>query len=173
MIKWPVFSFDTETEHMICCKDIHFCYCAMYWNMCRTNVHTNVMGEYINVAILCRFTLLGGILTHSGRVTHICVSKLSWSAPSHYLKQCWNIVNWTLRNKLQWNFNRNADIFFHETALESVVCEMAAILSRPQCVNVQCGHYENMYISSLLQLDATNTARRSPYHVLYEGLLWK
>ena len=22
-------------------------------------------------------------------------------APNHYLKQCWNIVNWTLRNKLQ------------------------------------------------------------------------
>ena len=72
-----------------------------------------------------------------------------------------------------WNFNRNADIFLHENALESVVCEMVAILSRPQCVNVQCGHYGNMYISSLLQLDATNTARRSPYHVLYEGLLWK
>ena len=46
-----------------------------------------------------------------------------------------NIVNWTLRNKLQWNFNRNSDIFFEENALESVVCEMAAILSRPQCVN--------------------------------------
>ena len=24
-------------------------------------------------------------------------------APSHYLNQCWNIVNWTLGNKLQWN----------------------------------------------------------------------
>ena len=22
---------------------------------------------------------------------------------SHYLNQCWHIVNWTLRNKLQWN----------------------------------------------------------------------
>ena len=37
-------------------------------------------------------------------------------------------------NKLQWNFNLNSDIFFQENALESVVCEMAAILSRPQCV---------------------------------------
>ena len=25
--------------------------------------------------------------------------------PSHYPNQCWVIVNWTLRNKLQWNFN--------------------------------------------------------------------
>ena len=28
---------------------------------------------------------------------HICVS--------HYLHQCWVIVNWTLRNKLQWDLN--------------------------------------------------------------------
>ena len=44
------------------------------------------------------------VLTHGGRVTHICVSKLTWSAPNHYLNQCWNIINWNLRNKLQWNF---------------------------------------------------------------------
>ena len=55
-------------------------------------------------------------------------------APSHYLKQCWIIVNWTLRNKLQGNFNRNSNIFIQENALEHVVCEMEAILSRPQCV---------------------------------------
>ena len=61
---------------------------------------------------------------------------VAWSAPSHYLKQCWNIVNWTLRNKVQGNFNRNSDIFFQENAIESVFWEMAAILSRPQCV--QC-----------------------------------
>ena len=59
----------------------------------------------------------------------------AWSAPSHYLNQCWNIVNWILRNKLQWNFNRNSNIFIQENALENVVCEMASILSRPQCVN--------------------------------------
>ena len=38
-------------------------------------------------------------------------------------------------NKLQWNINRNSYIFIHENALENVVCEMASILSRPQCVN--------------------------------------
>ena len=31
-------------------------------------------------------------------------------------------------------FNRNFNIFIQENVLESVVCEMAAILSRPQCV---------------------------------------
>ena len=43
---------------------------------------------------------------------------------------CWNIVNWTLWNKFQWNFNRNSSIFIHANEFESVVCEMAAILSR-------------------------------------------
>ena len=31
--------------------------------------------------------------------------------PSHYLNQCWNTVNWILRNKLQWDFNRKSNIF--------------------------------------------------------------
>ena len=38
-------------------------------------------------------------------------------------------------NKHQWNFYRNCNIFIQENAFESVVCEMAAMLSRPQCVN--------------------------------------
>ena len=54
--------------------------------------------------------------------------------PSHYLNQCWNIGNWTLRNKLHWIFNRNSNIFIQENAFENVVCEMAFILSRPLCV---------------------------------------
>ena len=33
------------------------------------------------------------------------------SAPSHYMRQCWNIVDWTLRNKLHWNFNRSWNFF--------------------------------------------------------------
>ena len=55
--------------------------------------------------------------------------------PSHHLNQCWNIVNWILGNKLQWNFNQNLHIFIQENVFHNVVCEMAAILSKPQCVN--------------------------------------
>ena len=80
-------------------------------------------------------------LTHWVRETHICVDKLSIIASDNYLNQCWNIVNWTLRNKLQWNFIRNSYIFIHENTLENVVCEMASILSRPQCVNVRGLNY--------------------------------
>ena len=54
--------------------------------------------------------------------------------PSHYLNQCWDIVNWTLRNELQWNFNQNSYIFIQENAFENVVWKTVAILSRPQCV---------------------------------------
>ena len=90
-------------------------------------------------------------LTHWGRVTHICVSKLAylvqimacaWKAPSHYLNQCWNIVNWTSGNKLKCNLNRNLYFFIQANAFENVVWKMAAILSRPQCVlnpNITCG----------------------------------
>ena len=63
-------------------------------------------------------------LTHWGRVTHICVSNLHhhwfrlWlvacSVQRHNLNQCWHIVNWTLRSKLQCNFSRNSDISIHE-----------------------------------------------------------
>ena len=54
--------------------------------------------------------------------------------PSYYLSQCWNIVDCTLSNKLQWHFNRNFSTFIQENAFESVVCKMAAILFRSQCV---------------------------------------
>ena len=84
-------------------------------------------------------------ITHWGRVTHICVGKLTNICSDNGLSparrqsiiwtNAWDIVNWTLRNKLQWNFNRNSNIFIHENAFENVVCEMASILSRPQCDN--------------------------------------
>ena len=58
---------------------------------------------------------------------------MAWRQPGDNAVQ--NIVNLTLRNKLRWNVNQNSYIFIQENAFESGVCEMAAILSRPQCVN--------------------------------------
>ena len=60
---------------------------------------------------------------------------VAWSAPSHYLYQCWIIVNWALRKKLQRNCNRIWYISIHENASENVIWTMAAILSRPQWMN--------------------------------------
>ena len=43
-------------------------------------------------------------LTHLGRVTLICVYKMSsfvqMTAPSRFLNQCWFVLNWTLRTSL-------------------------------------------------------------------------
>ena len=65
-------------------------------------------------------------LTHLPLVPHICVSESN----QHWLGyQCWVIVIWTRRNKLQWNFNQNTEIFIHENASKNFVCEMAVILS--------------------------------------------
>ena len=58
-------------------------------------------------------------LIHWGRVTHIhiWVSKLAvigsdnGLSPSHYLNQCWIILNWTLGDKLQRNLNKTSNIF--------------------------------------------------------------
>ena len=57
------------------------------------------------------------------------------SAPSHYLNQCWIIVNWTFGDRLQWNFDKNTNFFIHKNASENIVCKMVSILSRGRWVN--------------------------------------
>ena len=90
---------------------------------------------------LLHIVILAALLTHWRQVTHICISRLTiigsdnGLSPSHYLNQCWNIVNLTPRNKLQWNIDWNSYISIQENGFEMVVCVMAAILSWPQCVN--------------------------------------
>ena len=70
-------------------------------------------------------------LTHWGRVTHICVGKLTIIGSDNGLspgrRQAIIWTNAGIGNKLQWNFNRNSNIFIHENAFENVVCEMASI----------------------------------------------
>ena len=48
----------------------------------------------------------------------------------------------TIRNKLQWHFDRNSIIFIQENALEDVVCQMASILSRLHCVELNTIYWE-------------------------------
>ena len=64
------------------------------------------------------------ILTHQGRMTHICVCKLGhrWSrswlaaylAPNHYLNQCSHVANWTLESNFHWKLNRDTTIVITE-----------------------------------------------------------
>ena len=56
----------------------------------------------------------------------------------NYLNQCswwWNIANWTLKSKLQCNFNWNSNIFIEENIFKNIVCETVAILSRERWVD--------------------------------------
>ena len=85
-------------------------------------------------------------LTHWSRVTHACVGNLchnwfsywlvAFSAPNHYLNQCCIIVNSTIREKFRWHPNRNLNIFIQENVFEKVVCDIATILTWPQCVHL-------------------------------------
>ena len=61
-------------------------------------------------------------LTHLPLVPHMCISEqgqdwfrqwlVACSAPSHYLNQCWLIVNWTIRNKTSVKFEWKQNTFY-------------------------------------------------------------
>ena len=81
-------------------------------------------------------------LTHWGWVTHICVGKLTMISSDNGLspdrRQAIILTNAgiLLIGPLGTNFSEILiEIFIQENVFESVVCESAAILSRPQCVN--------------------------------------
>ena len=86
-------------------------------------------------------------LTQWGRVTHICVGNHTiigsdnGLSPSRRQAIIWINAGILLIGPLETNFNEiliEIHIFsFNENAFEMVVCEMAAILSRPQRVNIQ------------------------------------
>ena len=65
---------------------------------------------------------------------------VAYSSWSHYLNQCLVIVNWTLRNKLKWNFIQNTKVFIHKNASGNYVCKMAFILPQLQWVNALASH---------------------------------
>ena len=83
------------------------------------------------------------------------------------MNQCWNIVHWTPRNKLQWNVNRNSYIFIQENPFANVVWKMVAMLSRPQCVKE---NYSILFaiFSVFWILMSTNVL----HYVVHRGLHW-
>ena len=68
-------------------------------------------------------------------LVHITGCRLAGAKPLS--DQSWNIDNWNLRNKFQWNLKWNLYKSNQENAF--VVWKMTAILSRPQCVNAARG----------------------------------
>ena len=86
-------------------------------------------------------------LTHWGRVTHICVNKLTTIGSDNGLSPgrrqaiIWTNVGILLIRTLGTNFSEiSSEIHafsFKKNAFENVVCEMASILSRPQSFKVR------------------------------------
>ena len=83
-------------------------------------------------------------LSNWGRVTHICVGNLTiigsdnGLSPGRRQAIIWTNDGILLIGPLGTNFsehlNRNSNLFIQEKTFESVVCEMATILSWPQWV---------------------------------------
>ena len=49
------------------------------------------------------------------------------------------ILNMTLADKLKWNLDQTAYIYYQVNTFENVVCKMWAILLRPHCGNGWAG----------------------------------
>ena len=76
-------------------------------------------------------------------------------------------IDWTPRNKLQWNINQNSYIFIQENPFENVVWKMVAIFSCPQCV-MNTGVYTSIHTwSGLLLLESSHMSLliKIKYHV--------
>ena len=91
-------------------------------------------------------------LTKAEWVTYICVVIGSDNGLSpgrrHYLKQCWNMVKWTLRNQFSEICYWHSNISIQENAFENAVCEMGSILSQPKGVqnkNMKVHHHAGVY----------------------------
>ena len=85
------------------------------------------------------------MLTHWGRVTHICVSKLTIDGSDNGLSpgrhqaiistKTWILLIGLLGTNFIEILIGILKIFIQENALEIVVCEMVPILSRPQHID--------------------------------------
>ena len=110
----------------------------------------------IYVTILYGFTKSQWKFFNTSQVKHYWLNINSLTPPSTaYMRHLFGakplskpmlgFVNWTLRNKLQWNSDWNTKIFIHENALENIFCKLVTILSRRRRVNEE----EMFKISSL------------------------
>ena len=118
-------------------------------NLSQKNNHrsfpSNVIPHHVTSCHVmpCYFLrLMENPLTHWGRVTHISVSNVTIIGSDSGLSPGrWQaIISTSAGILLIWplgktvNSNRKYNIFIHDSAYENVVCEMAAMLSWPQCV---------------------------------------
>ena len=101
-------------------------------------------------------------------MTHTCVSKLAiiglWNCLTG-AKPCWNIITWTLRNKL-YQRNRNSYIFIQGIYLKNAVWKLAAIcLGLYVSIASLMGHYCHIFCMNPITKDYY-------YDVLYTCVPW-
>ena len=113
---------------------------------------------YSHVNQITHFENANVRLIHWGWVTRMCVSKLdnhlfTWGFVTCLALSTWNIVKWTLEDKLPWHYNMKSNKFIAENAFENVVCKMDATLSLSQCFKAQ------VWIQVLLWSQSIQTAK--------------
>ena len=80
-----------------------------------TTMHSKAKTVCIFLGIYCNSLRMSDVYMHQGTYHHWFRWWLvTWLAPSHYLNQWWNIVNWSPGKKLQWNRYLNLYIFIQE-----------------------------------------------------------
>ena len=116
--------------------------CYMYWCYCGTcHLYQNEnRNDHKCIPV---------VLTHWGRVTHICVGKLTTIgsdnglAPSKRQALIWTNAGILLIGPIETNFSDVwigiQTVSFYENAFENVAHEMASILYRPQCIKYYIG----------------------------------
>ena len=81
--------------------------------------------------ILIDFKL--GVCSNRGPMTH-CLGNGTPTALSHYLHNCWFILNWIIGNKHDWSMNQNQNYFHTKNASKIGASNMLNILLRPRWV---------------------------------------
>ena len=101
----------------------------------------------------------------SCRISNMCKTQFG----AENLNQCRLIINWTIRNKLWWNFSQKWNCSNQENAFENVVCEMAAILSRRRWVegwypiDITPAYHWHIKWNFGMEITTTNTVNRIVY----------
>ena len=110
-----------------------------------------IIGKQLHHSVIGWVRLIIHALTHWGRVTYICVSKLTiigsenGFSPGRRQAIIWTNDGILLIGPLETYFSKILieiqSFFIQENAFENVVWKMAAILSWPQCVEYMCKQF--------------------------------
>ena len=136
-------------------------FCCVSWTSWHVVWHPDFYNE-CESGFICSIHWTTYVLTHWGRVTHICVVKqtiigsdngLSPGRRQAIIRTNAGILSiGTFGTNLR-NFKWNSCIFIQGNAFENVVWKMAAILSRPQCVKT---HNYVQFVHNFTDMESWN-----------------